>query len=136
GLIVFGVGLLLVSQIRTERRQLMNVLEVMAIAVSSASKGEAVETASSGAGSDVLVVAGPTTFHRPDCRLVQGKPGLDRLTLDVAQSTGLTACRVCDPLGEREGGPEPAVTDTLVAVGAPAEESTTTDAAVTDTLTP
>lgn len=126
GLIVFGVGLLLVSQIRTERRQLMNVLEVMARAVSSASKGEAVEPSSKGEAvepasgsetSDVLVVAGPSTFHRPDCRLVQGKPGLDRLTIEVAQSSGLSPCRVCDPLGGRNGKQEEGLAETLVNAG-------------------
>jgi hypothetical protein len=123
GLIVFGVGLLLVSQIRTERRQLMNVLEVMARAVSSASSGEAVETSSESAASDVLVVAGPSTFHRPDCRLVQGKPGLDRLTIEVAQSSGLSPCRVCDPLGGRNGKQDETLAETLVTAG---DESSTT----------
>jgi len=33
GLLTFGVGLLLVAQIRTERRRLMDLLEVMAVAV-------------------------------------------------------------------------------------------------------
>jgi len=108
GLITLGVGMLLVAQIRTERQKLATVLEVMALGLAKATRGEPIElpaAALSGAGTtpDTLVVAGPSTFHRPDCKLVQGKPGLDRLTIDVARSTGLSPCRVCDPLDAKDG---------------------------------
>lgn len=104
GLITFGVGVLLVAQIRTERQRLMTVLEVLAIGLSKATGGEPVSPEAGGGGErppGTLVVAGPSTFHRPECRLIQGKPGLDRLTIQVAQSSGLSPCRVCDPLGTK-----------------------------------
>jgi hypothetical protein len=106
GLITFGVGVLLVAQIRTERQRLGTVLEVLAIGLSKATAGEpiALERGTGGQADDILVVAGPSTFHRPECRLIQGKPGLDRLTVWVARSTGLSPCRVCDPLGAADAG--------------------------------
>ena len=106
GLITFGVGVLLVAQIRTERQKLATVLEVMALGVAKATGGEPIvldQAARADTPPDTLVVAGPSTFHRPDCRLIQGKPGLDRLTVEVARSSGLSPCRVCDPLGTSVG---------------------------------
>jgi hypothetical protein len=48
GLIVFGVGMLLLAQIRTERRKLMNVLELMAIAVGGTAAVEVPPATSNG----------------------------------------------------------------------------------------
>ena len=42
-------------------------------------------------------VAGQSTYHRPDCRLVQGKSGLERMAPETAAMQGLTPCRVCNP---------------------------------------
>ena len=101
GLVLLGVGIMLVAQIRTERRKLMNVLEVMAVAVSRTadpsrplSGGSPPTEAPAGPGT---VVAGPSTYHRPDCRLVQGKEGLDRTTIAEARASGLSPCGVCAP---------------------------------------
>jgi hypothetical protein len=50
--------------------------------------------ADSGADSAVLTVTGGTTYHRPDCRLVQGKES-SALQLSQAIANGLTPCPVC-----------------------------------------
>ena len=145
GLIAFGVGVLLVAQIRTERQKLAVILEVMALGLADATRGRAVELPerpAAGAPGETLVVAGPSSFHRPDCRLIQGKPGLDRIIVLVAQAAGLSPCRVCDPLGTRDGqagldvsgesGPEDAaVTERLRPVadtGPPPEDGERTEA--------
>lgn len=47
-----------------------------------------------------LVVVGRSSFHRPDCRLVEGKDDLDYASKDEAVARGLTPCRVCDPARE------------------------------------
>lgn len=47
-------------------------------------------------GADV-VVATNTTFHRPDCRTIQGRPNLELLSPDDAAARDLSACRVCQP---------------------------------------
>lgn len=100
-LVLLSVGLLLVAQIRTERRKLMNVLEIMAVAVGRTATDEPTDTlaalGSPAAPPGRTVVAGPSTYHKPDCRLVQGKPGLDRMSIEAAKRSDLSPCRVCDP---------------------------------------
>lgn len=44
-----------------------------------------------------MVVVGRSSFHRPDCRLVEGKDGLDYEPLAEATARGLAPCRVCEP---------------------------------------
>ncbi len=44
-----------------------------------------------------LFVTNGTTYHRPSCRTVQGRPGLDLVTADDVAARELTACRVCQP---------------------------------------
>lgn len=43
-----------------------------------------------------LVVAGTSTYHRPTCRLVEGKSQLPLLTIDEASRRGMRGCRTCD----------------------------------------
>src|SRR5437763_956802 len=42
------------------------------------------------------VVLGRSSYHRPECRLAQGKD-LPVSTLDAAEAEGLSACRICQP---------------------------------------
>ena len=109
-LILLSVTLLLVAQIRTERRKLMNVLEIMAVAVGNTAGAEPTETLAvvdtPAAPESDTVVAGPSTYHRPDCRLVQGKSGLDRMSIGAAKRSDLSPCRVCDP-DSKDAAPEP-----------------------------
>jgi hypothetical protein len=64
----------------------------------------AVEPAAGSAPSRVLsphtsVVALPsgTSYHRPDCALVAGKPGAAEVDPATVEARGLRPCRVCDP---------------------------------------
>jgi hypothetical protein len=41
------------------------------------------------------VVASANSYHRPDCLLVQGRAGVEPLSLDEARGSGLSACRLC-----------------------------------------
>jgi hypothetical protein len=101
GLIVLGVGLLAMAQIRAERIHLTEELSGLGRAVS---RSTAVH-ASAGANGE-RVVAGPSTYHRPDCRLVAGKADVDLISVAAARAGGLTPCRVCDP--EASDAAEPA----------------------------
>lgn len=102
-LILAGVTLLIVAQMRTERAKLMTVMEIIARAIGrQAEEAHTVEATPSKRFSGVMVVAGPSTYHREGCRLIDGKPGLDRLAIEAAESSGLSPCRVCKP---REGLP-------------------------------
>jgi len=93
GLIVFGASLILVAGVRAERIEQEEKIDELIRATGRV--GSAVATAA-GEPVDGLVVAGTSTYHRPDCRLVQGKE-LDKVTVATATATGLTACRVCSP---------------------------------------
>ena len=39
--------------------------------------------------------SGSAAYHAPDCRLVDGRPGQDYVTVDVAEGMGLRPCRLC-----------------------------------------
>jgi predicted RND superfamily exporter protein len=43
------------------------------------------------------VVAGTSTYHRADCRLIKGRSDLDLVSLEAARLNGLSPCRVCEP---------------------------------------
>jgi hypothetical protein len=91
GLIILGVGLLIGARIRVER---MRLAEHMAgLMAGTAAAGEAAPKAASNG----RVVVGGNSYHRPDCRLVREKSGLTMVSIEEAQSSGLSACRVCHP---------------------------------------
>lgn len=93
GLLLLGIGLLLLAQFRNERLKLGEQLEHVAVLIS-----KAVATGPGGIGSsNGRVVAGRSTYHRPDCRLVQGKDDLDLVPVETARLSGLSPCRVCNP---------------------------------------
>jgi hypothetical protein len=102
GLILLGVGLLVMAQIRAERIHLTEELSGLGRAVS---RSTAVH-ASAGSENGGRVVAGPSTYHRPDCRLVSGKTDVDLISVAAARAGGLTPCRVCNP--EESDAAEPA----------------------------
>lgn len=91
GLILFGTGLLVMAQIRSERLRLAEQLE----RVTGGLGGGA--AASAPASANGQVVAGRSTYHRPDCRLVKDKPSLEFVSVESAVGAGLSPCRVCSP---------------------------------------
>ena len=89
-LVVIGVGLMVIQSQRADRVQLeANLVELRLIL--ERMTGVAATDGSADAG---LVVAGPNTYHRPDCKLVAGRD-LPRISLEQAASAGLESCRVC-----------------------------------------
>lgn len=95
-LVLFGVGTLMLAQIKTERQKLSRIFQGMAVRPRAGGQAMGIETEDSGDGNG-RVLAGPSTFHRFDCPLVKGRAGLDRITVDEARSQGLAECRVCRP---------------------------------------
>lgn len=93
-LVLLGVGLLVMAQIRSERMKLTDELQRVGSIISRAIAASPVAGTASSNG---RVVAGKSTYHRPDCRLVEGKSDLDLVTIEAAKASGLSACRVCDP---------------------------------------
>lgn len=92
GLVIFGSALLVIGRMRAERLRTDARIEELIKATGRV--GSAI--ASANGSENGLVVAGRSTYHRPDCRLVQGKE-LDKVTVEIASAAGLSACRVCDP---------------------------------------
>lgn len=90
-LVLLGVGLLVMAQIRAERIQSTSQLEQMSSILSR------VAGAARSHSADGQVVAGKSTYHRPGCRLVKGKRDVDYISVEVANLNGLTPCRVCKP---------------------------------------
>lgn len=92
GLIIVGLGSLVIAQIRAAQLawqdQVRQINQSVIRMAGLSSSGE------NGKGS---VVAGQSTYHRPECRLVQGKSGLERVPVETALMNGLSPCRVCNP---------------------------------------
>lgn len=44
-----------------------------------------------------IVLGGPSSYHRPGCRLLEGRGPMPSLLVQEAQARGLEPCRVCEP---------------------------------------
>ncbi len=91
-LVVIGVGLMVIQSQRADRVQLeANLTELRSIL----DRMTGVPAAGAAApGQPDLVVAGPSAYHRPECRLVAGRH-LETMTPEQATAAGLESCRVC-----------------------------------------
>jgi hypothetical protein len=94
-LVILGAAVLVVNSAREDRALLEAKLDELTDALLSATGG----TRSAANGFDVsgLVVAGTSSFHTPDCRLVDGREETHLLTPEEATRDGLKPCRVCQP---------------------------------------
>jgi hypothetical protein len=103
--IVIGGGLLLFEAMRRQQAhieskliELIDVLRDGPRATERPAAAGSPRQLSGGANSNGLVVVGRSSFHRPDCRLVDGKQELDYTTPAEAKERGLQPCRVCEPV--------------------------------------
>ena len=96
-LVLVGAVLLITAQFRDERLKLDSQLRAVGTAVS-----KAVSAVGGGGGGD-MVLAGKSTYHRPGCRLVEGKTDVDQVSVEVARLNGLSPCRVCSPPTGEDG---------------------------------
>jgi hypothetical protein len=107
-LVIVGVALVVVQNGRRDRAILETQLRDLSSAVSRlATALGSTSIASAGNGSTTpgkdMVVVGGTSFHRPDCRLAEGK-NLPAMPISAALADGLTPCRICNPRAEGEPG--------------------------------
>jgi hypothetical protein len=95
-LVCTGSLLLLLSTVRAER-QIMS--EKFDNVVQLLSRSLAATQFSTNGGSDaaVKVIAASSHYHRQECKILDGKHGLMRVTLQEAVGEGLLPCRVCEP---------------------------------------
>lgn len=98
-LVIIGSTLLLAESNRRDRAILEQQLSEVIVAVQRlASTTGVVASATSGLDiTDDIVIAGRSSFHRPDCRLIEGRHMDEQMIRDVAEAQGLEACRVCAP---------------------------------------
>ena len=121
-IVVLGGAMLIVNAQRQDRAAMLNSLAELTEAVERLSMSAAASSNGSGGGVDLaralaegLVVAGPGSYHRPDCKLLDGRGVLPTVTVEAALERGLAPCRACDasdytlPVAERaepgEAGP-------------------------------
>lgn len=98
GLIGAGLTVVNVQARRQDNVDLLARLDELTEAVHHLSKGTAAgPVALTAVPDDDLVVAGRTTYHRPDCRVVSGKDDLQAMSPADAGMRGLTRCRICKP---------------------------------------
>lgn len=102
-LVVVGAGLMVAQSNRADRAVLQGTLEDVRdslermAAGGAGGNGSGVSWSSGGPAPAGEVVAGPSAYHRADCKLVQGQSGLVTMTAVRAQEQGLAACRICAP---------------------------------------
>jgi hypothetical protein len=91
-LVVIGGAMLVVAGQRTDRAALQATLEDLRGTLDRGVEMEA----------DVLdgepgVVAAASSYHRPECQLIEGQEGLTPMTLTAARAKHLEPCRICQP---------------------------------------
>jgi hypothetical protein len=102
-LVVIGAALIIVETSRDERESLRK--EIANLREAIAEMGPAPKASANGRaraqrdGGRAQFVAGQHSFHRPGCRLLEGRGELDRVSASEADERGLAACRVCEPAG-------------------------------------
>ncbi|HUF32634.1 MAG TPA: hypothetical protein VMN58_05425 [Acidimicrobiales bacterium] len=100
GLVTIGAALLIVENSRKERVELTLALAELTRAVEAMGS-----PTTNGAGADPpmlsvapgQVVAGASSYHRPECRLAQGQADAEGIDPSEALEQGLAPCRICTP---------------------------------------
>lgn len=103
GLIAIGCALLLFEASRRDRAHAdARIAELIETLRPTPSTTVAASQAATGAMPAIptngnTVIVGRSSFHRTDCRLVEGKEDLVYASSTDAIDQGLAPCRVCDP---------------------------------------
>ena len=91
-LVVFGAALVIVHNARLDRSRLESKLDELVDVMSRSAGPDSAPSSAAG-----LYVSGDSSYHRPGCRLVDGRNDLSYVTATEAAGRDLTACRVCRP---------------------------------------
>ena len=97
GLVVTGATLLFLSTIRSERQLMTDRYDDMARLLSRNLSRLQFSSNGHSPSSNAQVVAGATTYHLAECKILEGKDGLTTVTVEQAAAEGLERCRVCGP---------------------------------------
>lgn len=97
-LVIVGVGMIIVQNQRADRAALQASIDRLREAVERsggaavAGNGQAAPVAPEG-----MVLAGRSSYHRPECHLVTDRAEAEVVSVDEAAQRGLQPCRVCNP---------------------------------------
>jgi hypothetical protein len=97
GLIVIGAAMIVVDTNRQGRDELQATLAELRAALEGMAPSPAAAASAGLLGGPGTVVAGASSYHRPDCHLVDGKPETRILSVGEAEEDGLAPCRICKP---------------------------------------
>jgi len=97
-LVITGCTLILLVTLRSERKALHEKFDEMATLLGRNLNrmSATVNGAASGPGAE-HVVAGVTVYHRPGCKILEGKESAVTITVQQAAAEGLSPCRSCEP---------------------------------------
>lgn len=101
GLVGLGMMLAVVQEMRRTNARLTARIDVLADLV--AAERTTAPGPSSVPTDGTAVVAGRSTFHRPDCELATTQQQLQTMSREDAGERGLTPCRVCRPVVDAVG---------------------------------
>jgi hypothetical protein len=91
-----GIGVLVVQNARRNKseieEQLRDLGDVLERANGGGQRRSSAPTARAG-----QVVAGATSYHKPNCRLVEGRDDAEIVSKSEARTRGLDPCRICRP---------------------------------------
>jgi hypothetical protein len=90
-LVIFGAALMVTQSAREDRRRIEGLLQQLVDAQPSGGYDSVPSDA------DGLFAAGTASFHKPGCRLVDGREEIAYVTASEAASRDLKPCRVCQP---------------------------------------
>jgi hypothetical protein len=98
GLVVTGGILLLLATVRAERQILTDKFDEMSLLLTRNLNRLAIASSPNGSSeSSEQVIAGSSVYHRPGCKILEGKKNLTALSVEQASAEGLAPCRACDP---------------------------------------
>jgi hypothetical protein len=93
-LVVFGTGLMINHSAREDRQRMEAVLLQLLEAQQGATGALPARVPSD---ADGLFAAGAASYHKPGCRLVDGREEIGYVTATEAVARDLAPCRVCQP---------------------------------------
>lgn len=98
GLILSGLTLALVQEMRKAVGTISAKYDQMIEALGSGATGSVTGAGPTAVPTDGShVVAGTTTYHLPDCRLIAERTDLQSMAPKSAVARGLAPCRICEP---------------------------------------
>lgn len=90
-LVIVGAALMITQGAREDRQRLEGLLQQLVDAQPAGGYDSVPSDA------DGLFAAGTASFHKPGCRLVDGREEIAYVTATEAAARNLKACRVCKP---------------------------------------